>query len=272
MPHATPEPATAEINGVTLAYTDRGNGPALLLLHGHAYDRSMWNRQVEVFAARGWRVIAPDLRGFGNSGVTEGIVYTEEFADDVASLLDHLGLARAVVVGFSMAGQIAMELVHRHPQRVRALVINDTVPEAEDTAGRRRRHVTADAILAGGMDQYGRNVLGKMIAEYNVESQPEVAARVLAMLQGAPAKGAAAAMRGRAERRDFTPLLGDLAIPVLVVVGADDAFDGGAGRRMAELAPGAELVVVDGAGHTPNIEQPDAFDHALDAFLRRLAS
>jgi pimeloyl-ACP methyl ester carboxylesterase len=263
-------PATAEINGTTLAYTDRGEGPVLLLLHGHAYDRSMWDRQAEVFAGQGWRVVAPDLRGFGDSGITEGIVYTEEFADDVAALLDHLGVEQAVVVGFSMAGQIAMELVHRHSRRVRALVINDTVPEAEDTAGRRRRHVTADAILTGGMDQYGRNVLAKMIAEYNVEAQPELAARVLAMLQGAPAKGAAAAMRGRAERRDFSEILAGLTIPVLVVVGVDDAFDGGAGRRMAELVPGAELVVVDGAGHTPNMEQPDAFDDALGAFLRGL--
>jgi pimeloyl-ACP methyl ester carboxylesterase len=263
-------PATARINGVTMAYTDRGEGPVLLLLHGHAYDRSMWARQVEVFAGRGWRVVAPDLRGFGGSEVTEGIVYTEEFADDVDGLLGHLAVDRAVVVGFSMSGQVAMELLYRHPGRVRALVVNDTVPEAEDTAGRRRRHVTADAILTGGMEVYGRNVLAKMVAESTVESRPEVAAEVLAMLQGAPAKGAAAAMRGRAERRDFTELLRGTRIPVLVVVGADDAFDGGAGRRMAELAPGAELVVVDDAGHTPNIEQPAAFDDALDAFLRRL--
>jgi pimeloyl-ACP methyl ester carboxylesterase len=264
--------ATARINGVTMAYTDRGEGPVLLLLHGHAYDRGMWTRQVEVFAGRGWRVVAPDLRGFGDSEVTEGIVYTEEFADDVAGLLDHLAVEEAVVVGFSMSGQIAMELLHRHPGRVRALVVNDSVPEAEDAAGRRRRHVTADAILTGGMETYGRSVVGKMVAESTVESRPEVAAEVLSMLRSAPAKGAAAAMRGRAERRDFSGLLGGVRIPVLVVVGADDVFDGGAGRRMAELAPGAELVVVDGAGHTPNIEQPVAFDDALGGFLRRLGA
>lgn len=264
--HAT----TAEISGVTIAYTERGAGPVLLLLHGHAYDRSMWTRQVEVFAGLGWRVVAPDLRGFGESGVTEGIVYTEEFADDVAGLLDHLGVSSAVVVGFSMAGQIAMELLHRHPARVRALVVVDTVPEAEDAAGRRRRHVTADAILTGGMEVFGRSVLGRMIAPSTVETSPGVAAEVLAMLQNAPAKGSAAAMRGRAERRDFTELLRGVRIPVLVVVGADDAFDGGAGRRMAELVPGAELVIVPAAGHTPSLEQPADFDEALGAFLGRL--
>ncbi|MGX5359526.1 alpha/beta fold hydrolase [Kocuria sp. KH4] len=262
-------PSTARIGDVTLAYTDRGRGPTLLLLHGHAYDRSMWARQVEVFAGLGWRVVAPDLRGFGQSGITEGIVYTEEFADDVAGLLDHLGTSPAVVVGFSMSGQIAMELVGRHPERVRGLVLVATVPEAEDRAGRRRRHATADAILTGGMETYGRSVLGRMLAEATVESSPGVAAEVLAMLRNAPAKGAAAAMRGRAERRDLGDVLRGARIPVLVVVGADDVFDGGAGRRMADLAPGAELVFVDGAGHTPNLEQPAAFDDALRAFLRR---
>ncbi|MEX5271014.1 alpha/beta fold hydrolase [Kocuria sabuli] len=262
--------ATARIDDVTLTYTDRGEGPVLLLLHGHAYDRSMWARQAEVFSALGWRVLVPDLRGFGDSEVTEGIVYTEEFADDVAGLLAHLGVTEAVVVGFSMSGQIAMELLHRHPERVRALVVVDTVPEAEDVAGRRRRHTTADALLAGGMESYGRSVLGGMVAESTVEFQPGVAAEVLAMLQNAPAKGAAAAMRGRAERRDFTEVLRGARVPVLVVAGADDVFDGGAGRRMAELAPGAELVVIDAAGHTPSIEQPTAFDDALGAFLCRL--
>ena len=260
---------TARIDDVTLAYTDRGEGPVLLLLHGHAYDRSMWARQIEVFAELGWRVLAPDLRGFGASGITEGIVYTEEFADDVAGLLDHLGVPAAVVVGFSMSGQIAMELARRHPGRVRGLVVVDTVPEAEDRAGRRRRHTTADAILAGGMETYGRSVLGRMVADATVESCPGVAAEVLAMLRNAPAKGAAAAMRGRAERRDLSDVLRGLRVPVLVVVGADDVFDGGAGRRMADLAPDARLVVIDEAGHTPSLEQPAAFDDALRAFLRR---
>ncbi|MFC6256962.1 alpha/beta fold hydrolase, partial [Kocuria oceani] len=79
------------------------------------------------------------------------------------------------------------------------------------------------------------------------------------------------AMRGRAERQDLSDVLRGVRIPVLVVVGADDVFDGGAGRRMADLAPDADLVVIDGAGHTPNLEQPAAFDDALRAFLRRFA-
>ena len=97
-----------------------------------------------------------------------------------------------------MAGQVAMQLVESHPERVSALIINDTVPQAEDAAGRRRRHVAADGIVSGGMDAYGESALPKMIWEDNVQRLPEVAKTVLEMIQASPLEGATAAMRGRA--------------------------------------------------------------------------
>lgn len=257
----------AHVNGIDLAYTDEGEGPALVLLHGHAYDRSMWDAQVTAFSEQGWRVIAPDLRGFGESEVTPGIVYTEEFVADIVALLDHVGLSEVVLLGFSMAGQVAMQFVASHPERVRALVINDTVPEAEDAAGRRRRHVTADGIVSGGMAAYARAVLPKMIREENVERLPEVARTVQEMIRAAPQEGATAAMRGRAERADFTETLRGFDKPALVVVGDHDAFDGGAAQRMADLLPRGEIAVIGNSGHTPNLENPTEFDAALAGFL-----
>lgn len=261
---------TAHVNDIDLAYTDEGSGRPLVLLHGHAYDRSMWDRQVDTFTHQGWRVIAPDLRGFGESGVTEGVVYTEEFVADLVALLDHLGLEEVVLLGFSMAGQIAMQLAASHPGRVAALIVNDTVPQAEDAAGRRRRHVTADGIVRNGMEAYGKSVLAGMIWDRNVQRLPEVAATVLEMIQSAPATGATAAMRGRAERNDFTETLRTWDKPALVIAGDHDAFDGGAARRMAELLPHGELAVIPASGHTPNMENPAEFDAALGAFLARL--
>ncbi|MFD1213680.1 alpha/beta fold hydrolase [Arthrobacter sp. GCM10027362] len=265
---------TATINDAAIAYTDSnpdaGTGNVLLLLHGHAFDRSMWDGQVQRFTAAGWRVIAPDLRGFGESEVTAGIVYTEEFAADAVGLLDRLEIDRAVVLGYSMGGQVAMEIQHSHPERVRALVIVDTVPQAEDTAGRRRRHTTADRLIAEGMHGYAADVLGVMIAAYNVEKLPEVADKVLQMIRRSPAAGSAAAMRGRAERRDFTDTLRAVEVPALVIAGADDAFDGGAAARMHELMPHSTLATIDGAGHTPSLEQPEEFNRALGSFLAGL--
>lgn len=262
---------TAHVNDIDLAYTDEGQGTPLVLLHGHAYDRSMWDGQVKAFSEQDWRVVAPDLRGFGESGVTPGIVYTEEFVADVIALLDELQIRRAVLLGFSMAGQVAMQLAESHPERVSALIINDTVPQAEDAAGRRRRHVAADGIVSGGMDSYGEAVLPTMIWEDNVERLPEVARRVLEMIQAAPLEGATAAMRGRAERNDFVKTLKAFDKPALVIAGDHDAFDGGAAQHMTELLPHGELVVINNSGHTPNMENPTEFDAALGAFLDKFA-
>ncbi|GED00133.1 alpha/beta hydrolase [Kocuria varians] len=262
---------TVRVNGTQLAYTDEGEGCPVVLLHGHAYDRSMWDAQVRTLTRRGWRVIAPDLRGFGDSEVTPGIVYTEEIAADVLALLDHLGLGSVVLVGFSMAGQVALQILAEHPERVAALVVNDTVPRAEDAAGRRRRHTGADAIIAGGMAAYAEKVLASMILAENVERLPDVARAVREMIAASPAQGAAAAMRGRAERQDFTATLRAWDGPALVVVGEGDAFDGGAAEVMADLLPRGELAVVPRSGHTPNMENPADYDAALTRFLDGLA-
>ncbi|MDO4920132.1 alpha/beta fold hydrolase [Kocuria sp.] len=262
---------TVRVRGTELSFTDEGQGPPVLLVHGHAYDRSLWDAQVRTLVAGGWRALAPDLRGFGDSEVTEGIVYTEEFAADLAALLDALGLETVVLLGFSMGGQIAMQLLASHPERVRALVVSDTVPHAEDAAGRRRRHVTADRMVRDGMAAYASSVLPVMIREQNVERLPEVARAVAEMIRSAPLTGATAAMRGRAERADFTETLRGWDGPALVVVGSDDAFDGGAARTMAELLPRGELAVVPESGHTPNLENPAAYDAALLGFLDGLA-
>lgn len=263
---------TVAVRDTQIACTDEGAGPAIVLLHGHAYDRSMWNEQVPELVQAGWRVIAPDLRGFGDSEVTAGIVYTEEFADDIDALLESLEVPRAVVLGFSMAGQVAMELTHRHPTRVRALIICDTVPQAEDTAGRRRRHVTADSIVTGGMDAYAEKVLSVMVSPATVEQRAETAETVRRMIAAAPAEGSAAAMRGRAERRDFRDLLPAMDIPSLVVAGSEDAFDNGAAQSMVNLLPQGRLVTIPSAGHTPPMETPREFTEALLEFLQPLAS
>ena len=151
-----------------------------------------------------------------------------------------------------------------------ALIINDTVPTSEDAAGRRRRHVAADGIVRDGMETYAQNVLSKMIAEENVERLPEVAERVREMIRTAPLEGSTAAMRGRAERNDFTETLRAWEKPALVIVGDSDAFDNGAGQAMSELLRHGELVVVPASGHTPNMENPSEYDAALGAFLSRL--
>jgi pimeloyl-ACP methyl ester carboxylesterase len=216
------------LRGTTIHYDDSGPAAGLpvLLVHGHPFNRTLWAPQVEALAGAGYRVVTPDLRGYGRSGVTPGRVLLSDFADDLAALLDHLGIGQAVVGGVSMGGQITMEFQRRHPQRVRALVLSDTSAPAETDEGKEFRNRLADRLLAEGMDGYADEVIDKMLAAYNVTAMPEVAGRVLAMMRATDPRGAAAALRGRAERPDYRDTLAAVRKPVLIVVGADDVHSG----------------------------------------------
>ncbi|MEE1795463.1 alpha/beta hydrolase [Streptomyces sp. BE308] len=259
--------------GTSLAYDDRGpsDGLPVVLVHGHPFNRTMWNPQAEALVRAGHRVIAADLRGYGDSEVVPGRTLLADFADDTAELLDHVGVGRAVVGGLSMGGQIAMEFHRLHGARVAALVLADTSPVAETEDGRVLRNRMADRLLAEGMDGYAAEVIGRMVAPYNVTGLPDVAAQVLGMMRATAPEGAAAALRGRAERPDHRESLAGARVPVLIVVGADDTYTPVPdAEAMHRLVPHSELVVVGGAGHMPNLERPEEFNAALLEFLARL--
>ncbi|MGW1067537.1 alpha/beta fold hydrolase [Streptomyces aureus] len=258
------------LRGTTLHYDDAGSpaGLPVLLIHGHPFNRTLWAPQAEALVAAGHRVVTPDLRGYGDSAVEDGPVYLSDFADDLVALLDHLDIERAVVGGVSMGGQIAMEVQRAHPDRVRALVLSDTSAPAETDEGKAFRNRLADRLLAEGMDGYADEVIGRMLADYNVAAMPEVAGRVLAMMRATDPRGAAAALRGRAERPDYRDTLAAVECPVLIVVGADDVYTPVAdAEAMRALVPHATLTVVDGAGHLPGAEQPGKFNAELLGFL-----
>ncbi|MER6313683.1 alpha/beta fold hydrolase [Streptomyces sp. NPDC001581] len=260
-------------NGVTLIFEDLGprDGAPVILIHGHPFNRTMWAPQTAALTAAGYRVIAPDLRGYGESPVVSGKALLADLADDLASLLARLGIEQVVVGGVSMGGQIAMELRLRHPGLVRALVLSDTSPVPETDEGAKLRRETAERLIAEGMRPYAEEVMDKMLAPYNVTGMPEAAARVSAMMCATDPQGAAAALRGRAERPDYRPVLTETAEPCLVLVGADDVYTPVAeAEALHALLPNAVLTVIEGAGHLPGVEQPEAFNRALLEFLAGL--
>jgi 3-oxoadipate enol-lactonase len=261
----------AALNDIRIAYDDEGTGRPLVLIHGHPFDRSMWAPQVETVRRSGRRVIVPDLRGYGESTVVPGRTPLPVFAADVAALLDALGVERFVLGGLSMGGQIAMECYRQFAGRIDGLLLADTFPGADTEQGRRLRLDTADRLVREGMSGYAEENLAKMIAPYNVAARPDVAAHVRRMMLGAPPEGAAAALRGRADRPDYRDVLTTVTVPSLVVVGADDEFTPvGDAEQMHRLLPDSTLTVIEGAGHLPNLEQPAAFDAALRTLLGRV--
>lgn len=259
--------ARLQIEGLTVAYDDVGEGTPILLIHGHPFNRSMWADQVRVLAADR-RLITPDLRGYGGTTVSPGKTLLDDFADDLAGVLDHLGVERAVVCGLSMGGQIALEFYRQFPDRALGLVLADTFAQADGPDARRVRLETADRLLAEGMDGYATETLPRMVSPRTIRERPAVAAQVLAMMQSTDPRGAAAALRGRAERADYTGLLAEIGVPTLIVVGSEDEFTPVRDATyMHERIPGAELVVVEGTGHLPNMEAADEFNRALALFL-----
>ncbi len=251
---------------VQLAYDDVGSGECVVLVHGHPFDRTLWEPQLA--ALRGsFRVLAPDLRGFGRSPVTPGRVLMREYATDIEELLAALGIARAAAVGLSMGGLVAMELAAASPERYWALGLVATTAEPPSAQDLRARDERADATECDGM---GVLVDFMHTGLYSPACPPAVRARVDAMMAAAPAAGAAAALRGRARRPDYRQMLAALDIPALVVAGTADPWSNA--EVTAEIVSSLkrpELVVIDGSGHLPNLEAEAQFNEALLTFLNR---
>ncbi|MEV4056381.1 alpha/beta fold hydrolase [Amycolatopsis sp. NPDC049688] len=255
---------------MNLAHDDLGpeNGRPVLLVHGHPFDRSMWQPQAEHLAANGYRVITPDLRGYGASPTQDTKTGLDVFAGDLVDLADHLELDRFVLGGLSMGGQIVMQLVRDHPGRVQALVLADTFASLDTPQAKQARYDTADRITEEGMERYAEELLPKMISKQTRATRPDVEAHVRRMMRNAPSEGAAAALRGRAERPDYTNSLHKIDIPTLVVVGSEDEFTPVSDAELIhrEIRT-STLVVLEGAGHLPNLERETEFNEALSTFL-----
>ncbi|MFI5613750.1 alpha/beta fold hydrolase [Amycolatopsis sp. NPDC051903] len=262
---------TLHLHHAVLGYDDRGSGDrALLLVHGHPFDRSMWRPQTEHFAGLGFRVVVPDLRGYGES-TGEPVTTLAGFTADLIALADHLGLAKFVLGGLSMGGQIAMQTIAQHPDRVEALLLADTFPTAETPEGRRSRRAAATRVEAEGMAAYAEELLPKMVSARTRTQNPQVTAHVRTMMRTAPPHGAAAALRARALRPDYRPALEDVRVPTLVVTGSQDEFTPVADAElMHRLVPRSELAVVEGAGHLPNLERAAEFNDVFGRFLLSL--
>lgn len=254
-----------------MEWRERGEGDAILFIHGFPFNSAMWEPQLE-HVPSGWRGIAPDLRGFG--ATAEGVedVYSMElFARDLAALLDHLDIQQCIVCGLSMGGYIAFQFWRLFRERVRAVVLSDTRAEPDSQEGRTARYRLAERVRAEGVGAAIDVMLPKLIAPNTRLTQPGVVDHVAAMMRETPAQTIARALAGMAERPDAAPILATIDVPALVIMGTEDAITGrGPVESLARGIRGARMVTIDAAGHVPNLEQPDAFNRVLASFLTNL--
>lgn len=264
----------ARVRGIELVYEDAARDARadsrtspVVLLHGFPFNRSLWREQVESLSETR-RVVAPDLRGHGETSAGGGPATMEEMAEDLAALLDELQVERAVVGGLSMGGYVALAFLRAHPERVGALVLADTRAQADADDARRAREETARRALTEGMEPIADAMLPKLLAPATRGRRPDLVARVREMILGTKPEGAAAALRGMAARRDQTDLLETIGVPTLLVVGSDDVIAPPAeAEAMRAKIRGARLVKIEDAGHVPNVERPVEFNRALAEFL-----
>lgn len=260
----------ARINDIQMAYTDSGIGRPVVLIHGYPFNRSLWNEQLAVLSTS-YRVIAPDLRGFGESDASDGPATMNRMAQDVALLMEHLGITRATIGGLSMGGYVALAFYKQFPSRVRALVLADTRAQADTEEAKQTRAQHAEKALTEGMAGIADLMLPKLLRPETVSKRPEVVKSLRDMMLKTKPEGAAAALRGMAERDDQTDLLSQISVPALILVGAEDAITPVAdSEKMHDAIAGSRLVVIENAGHVSNLERTEQFNHALQDFLKEL--
>ena len=256
------------IDDFQMAYTDTGVGRPIVLIHGYPFNRSLWNEQVEALS-NSYRIIVPDLRGFGESDSSPGPATMNRMAQDVAQLLDHLEVTRAVIGGLSMGGYVALAFYKQFPSRVRALILADTRAQADTDEAKQTRAQQAEKALSEGMAGIADAMLPKLLTPETVSKRPEIVKRVRDMMLKTKPEGAAAALLGMAEREDQTELLSKITSKTLIIVGAEDALTPVAdSEKMHRAIAGSRLVVLESAGHVSNLERTGQFNEALMDFLR----
>lgn len=261
---------TTRIDDIQLAYDDVGVGHAVVLIHGYPFNRSLWTEQTEALTSR-FRVVTPDLRGFGESDSSEGLVTMNRMAQDVAKLMDQLGIEQAVIGGLSMGGYVALAFVKQFPSRVKALVLADTRAQADTEEGKQTRHQQAEKALSEGMAGIADAMLPKLLTPDTVSKRPEVVKRVRDMMLKTKPQGAASALLGMAERDDQSEFISTIRVPTMILVGREDALTplADSEKMQSKIAP-SRLVVIENAGHVSNLEQTEQFNFALIRFLDRV--
>ena len=208
-----------------LSFLDEGPGPAVVLLHGFPLSNAMWKEQLTGVGSM-YRIIAPDLRGHGDSPAPDGVYTIDEMADDVIELLDRLGLSVPVVVGgLSMGGYVALSLVVRYPTRVRGLMLMDTRAGADTPDAAEKREETAQAVLAAGnVTAVVESMVPKLFSKKTIDERAERVAFLREAMEKNTPRGIAGALRGMAIRPDRRDDLARIQVPTIVLVGEDDVI------------------------------------------------
>uniref|UniRef100_E6Q3Z7 Putative Alpha/beta hydrolase fold n=1 Tax=mine drainage metagenome TaxID=410659 RepID=E6Q3Z7_9ZZZZ len=255
------------VDDVELYADIRGEGEAVVLLHGFPLTHRIWESLTHSLA-RDYRVVAPDLRGMGASECSVGPYLMEQLAGDIAAMLDALGIERATIVGHSLGGYVALAFARMYDERVARLALVTSRLAADTPEIARSRRELAERIEAeNSVDAVLDTMLPRLLAP---ESPGALVETARAIARENSQAGLAAVLRGMAMRDDAHDIAADLSMPVMAVAGAEDrSISLEEARDLAESFPNAELVVLERVGHLPMLEDPVGLERALRSLLAR---
>jgi pimeloyl-ACP methyl ester carboxylesterase len=254
------------VSGAAFNYEEEGTGPTIVLLHGFPLDNRVWESQQRALSDR-WRVITPDLRGFGGSK-SEHAFTMESLADDVHALLMEIQALPCVLGGLSMGGYVALAYVKKYPTDLRGLMLIDTRAEGDSPEGRQAREKMIELARDSGSRAVADQMMPKMLAS---GASPQVTQSLRQIMEACPSTTIQHALAAMRDRSDQIANLASIALPTLIIVGDKDAITPPAmAQTMHRTIPRSTLAVIPGAGHMAVTEKPDAVNEAIRKFLAGL--
>lgn len=260
----------AKINGMTLAFNDRGTGLPIVFLHAFPLNRTMWTKQEDALSSQ-FRVITIDLRGHGESDAPLWHYSLDQAADDVHGLLDYLSIRQTVFVGLSMGGYILFAFHRKFADRVTGMVLADTRAQADTDEGKQARFEMAQIAYKQGARAIADMMIPKLLSPATIQTRPELVQHVRTMIEGNQISGIAGDLMAMAERPDSIPLLQRMTCPAQIIVGELDLpTPPSDATLMADRIPNARLAIIPGAAHLSNLERPDLFNETVRSFVANI--
>lgn len=255
----------------SLGYDQAGSGLPLVFIHGYPLSRRLWAAQVEALSAFAL-VMAVDLRGHGDSDPVPGPYSMEALADDILEFLQANQIHRPFVAcGLSMGGYVALALARRHPEQLAGLILTATRAAADSPETRLNRDKAAALARQQGVQAIVESMLPRLIAARTYGERPHLLETLREIMQATSLEGVLGDLEGMKTRPDSTAFLPDLHLPVLILHGAEDQLIPlREAQAMQAALPQAHLEVIPGAGHLPNLEQPERFNQAVRRYLAGL--
>jgi len=250
-----------------IAYRVLGEGPPVILLHPFPANHEFWLPVAEALSTR-YRVILPDLRGHGDSGIGEGPATMDKHAADLARVMDDAEIGRAPLVGVSIGGYALFEFWRKHRGRVAALVLCNTKAQADPPEARTARLQAANDVIERGTEPFFESMIPRLLGRTTRETRPDLVEGVLRMMRKMSPEDVAQVQRGMAERPDSMDTLKTINVPTLLVTGDEDILTGvSEAELMRQHIADSHLRVIPRAGHYSPWEQPAEAGKLLRQFL-----